>query len=56
VLVFLFAGQWLDGKLRTGPWLMVAGMMVGGGLGLWSLIRVAKAAAEEPMQRDKKDS
>jgi ATP synthase protein I len=44
VLVCLFGGQWLDRKLGTGPWLMIAGMMVGGGLGFWSLIRVARAA------------
>lgn len=43
VLVCLFAGQWLDRRLGTGPWLMVAGMMIGGGLGFWSLIRVARA-------------
>jgi ATP synthase protein I len=44
VLVCLFGGQWLDGKLGTGPWLMIAGMIIGGGLGFWSLIRVAKNA------------
>jgi ATP synthase protein I len=44
VLVFLFGGQWLDRKLGTGPWLMIAGLMVGGALGFWSLLRVAKAA------------
>jgi F0F1-type ATP synthase assembly protein I len=46
VLVFLFGGQWLDRKLGTGPWLMIAGLMVGGALGFWSLLRVAKAANE----------
>jgi F0F1-type ATP synthase assembly protein I len=46
-LVCLFVGQWLDGKFGTRPWLMIAGMMVGGGLGFWSLIRVAKAANDE---------
>lgn len=44
VLVFLFGGQWLDGKLGTGPWLMIAGLMVGGALGFWSLLRVARNA------------
>ena len=42
VLVALFAGQWLDRKLGTGPWLMLAGMMLGGGLGFWILVRAAK--------------
>jgi ATP synthase protein I len=46
VLVCLFAGQWIDGKLGTYPWLMIAGMMVGGGVGFWSLMRVAKAENE----------
>jgi ATP synthase protein I len=52
VLVFLFGGQWLDRKLGTGPWLMIAGLMVGGALGFWSLLRVAKAVnADEDRQR-----
>jgi F0F1-type ATP synthase assembly protein I len=53
LLICLFGGQWLDRKLGTYPWLMIAGMMVGGGLGFWSLIRVSKAAAEEEMKSGK---
>ena len=43
VLVCLFAGQWLDRKFGTYPWLMIAGMMLGSGLGFWSLIRLSTA-------------
>ena len=43
LLVCLFAGQWLDRRLGTGPWLMLVGMVVGGGVGFWTLVRAAKA-------------
>jgi F0F1-type ATP synthase assembly protein I len=42
VLFCLFVGQWLDGKLGTKPWLMIAGMLLGGGVGFWSLLRLAR--------------
>ena len=39
VLLGFFAGQWLDKKLDTGPWLMLLATMSGIGLGLYQLIR-----------------
>jgi F0F1-type ATP synthase assembly protein I len=39
ILLFLFAGSWLDGRLGTGPWLMVAGVFVGGAAGFYSMYR-----------------
>ncbi|HET7231447.1 MAG TPA: AtpZ/AtpI family protein [Longimicrobium sp.] len=32
ILVFTFAGRWLDGRLGTSPWLLLAGVMLGFGL------------------------
>jgi F0F1-type ATP synthase assembly protein I len=29
VVVFAFAGRWLDGKLGTTPWLLVVGVLLG---------------------------
>lgn len=34
VVLFTLAGYWLDKWLHTSPWLMVAGVFVGFGLGL----------------------
>jgi ATP synthase protein I len=42
VLVCLFAGQWLDRRLGTTPWLLLSGVLLGGGLGMWTMLRVAK--------------
>ena len=36
-----FAGNWADGELGTGPWLMVGGIAVGTGIGLFWVIYVA---------------
>ena len=39
VLVWLFAGLWLDKKLGTGPWLVLLGAVVGIVSGLYLLIK-----------------
>jgi F0F1-type ATP synthase assembly protein I len=36
--VFAVLGYWLDGKLGSGPWLLLTGVFVGFGLGLVSLV------------------
>jgi positive regulator of sigma E activity len=38
-LFFLFVGSWLDGRLGTEPVLTVVGAFVGGGAGLYWMIR-----------------
>ena len=40
-LAGFLVGEWLDGKLRTGPWLMLLGAMSGITLGLYQLIKVS---------------
>lgn len=42
VLVCLFLGQWLDRKLGTSPWLLLTGMLLGAGIGLWTMLRVMR--------------
>jgi F0F1-type ATP synthase assembly protein I len=37
VLLFLGVGAWLDSKLGTGPFLLIAGAFVGAGAGFYSL-------------------
>ena len=39
VLLGVVAGRWLDGRLKTAPWLTLAGTMAGIGIGLYNLIR-----------------
>ncbi len=37
LLLFLWLGNWLDGKLGTGPWLLMLGVLVGFGAGLYAI-------------------
>jgi ATP synthase protein I len=39
ILLFLFAGRWLDERLGTEPWLLLMGVLVGAGAGFFSLYR-----------------
>ncbi|HEX2079297.1 MAG TPA: AtpZ/AtpI family protein [Longimicrobium sp.] len=42
LLAFLFVGRWLDGRLGTEPWLLLAGVFVGFGLStLWMYRRLS---------------
>lgn len=52
IALFLFGGMWVDGKLGTEPWGMVAGVFIGGGAGFWSMYR---QLVVEPRERDRKD-
>lgn len=47
ILVCLFAGQWLDSKLGTTPWLLLVGVLCGAALGFWMMLRVAKEAEKK---------
>ncbi|HED65744.1 MAG TPA: AtpZ/AtpI family protein [Planctomycetes bacterium] len=35
---FAWLGYWADGKLGSSPWLLLVGVFLGFGLGLWSLV------------------
>lgn len=37
-----YGGQWLDGKLGTGPWLGYVGLVAGIGAAIKALIRVTR--------------
>ena len=39
ILLFLYLGKWLDGKLGTAPWLLILGVFVGAGGGFYSMYR-----------------
>jgi len=54
-LVGFFAGSWLDRRLHTGPWLGVAGLVLGfvaAGRETWLIYR--RAVAEEERQAAEK--
>ena len=53
ILVCLFTGQWLDRRLGTAPWMLLAGVLLGGAVGFWTMLRVAKA--QEKAQRPPED-
>jgi ATP synthase protein I len=39
ILLFFFLGRWLDERLGTEPWLLIAGVFVGLAAGFWSMYR-----------------
>ncbi len=39
IIVGLFAGSWVDGKLGTSPFLMIVGCLTGSGAGFYYLVR-----------------
>jgi ATP synthase protein I len=53
ILVFLYAGQWLDRKLGTAPWLLLLGVFIGAAGGFYSLYRALMA--NQRRQREPRD-
>jgi F0F1-type ATP synthase assembly protein I len=39
IIVFAFAGIWLDRKLGTSPWFVIVGVFGGAALGFWEMYR-----------------
>jgi F0F1-type ATP synthase assembly protein I len=39
LLAGLFGGRWLDGRLGTGPWLVLVGAVTGAVAGMWNFYR-----------------
>lgn len=57
-IVCVWLGYFLDGKLGTGPWLLVAGAVAGFTLGFYIIVRAAKNMSRENAilkKADKKD-
>lgn len=51
ILLFLYIGKWLDGRLGTSPWLLMVGVFVGAAGGFFSFYRRIMAASRD---RDRK--
>jgi F0F1-type ATP synthase assembly protein I len=39
ILLFLFVGKWLDARLGTAPWLLIAGVFLGAGASMYTMYR-----------------
>ena len=55
IIVFTYAGRWVDDKLSTSPWFMIVGVLVGAGGGLYSLIKAAIDVGKESERDDDKN-
>jgi F0F1-type ATP synthase assembly protein I len=47
IIVFLFAGQWLDKRLGTNGLFTIAGVFIGGGAAFYSMYRKISAAQKQ---------
>lgn len=55
IIVFLYAGQWLDRKLGTDPWFLMIGVFTGAGAAFYSMYRTLMAdQRREDEERRKK--
>ncbi|MCC6319605.1 MAG: AtpZ/AtpI family protein [Gemmatimonadaceae bacterium] len=46
ILVFLYIGQWVDGRLGTEPWGLIVGVFTGAGAAFYSMYRRLMADLE----------
>ena len=44
ILLGLFAGQWVDKKLGTAPWLLILGVFIGAAAGIFNMYRTLTTA------------
>ena len=47
LVAFLFAGNWVDGRLGTAPWGLMAGVFLGFGLSVFWMYRRLMAGSRE---------
>ena len=57
IVLFVFAGEWVDSRLGTGPWFLIVGAFVGAGGGFYSMYRklMASQQSEDKSSGDKHD-
>jgi Putative F0F1-ATPase subunit (ATPase_gene1). len=53
IVVFLFAGQWLDKKLGTSPLFVIAGVFLGGGGAFYRMYRKITARERDEDEKGK---
>jgi F0F1-type ATP synthase assembly protein I len=55
VIVCLLIGYWADGKLGTSPWLAVAGIILGSGIGFRAVYGAAKTMQRQAEAENEKE-
>jgi F0F1-type ATP synthase assembly protein I len=53
ILLFLFAGRWLDERWGTSPWLLIVGVFVGASAGFFAMYRQLVVRPRERERRGK---
>jgi F0F1-type ATP synthase assembly protein I len=56
ILLGVFAGQWLDRRMGTAPWLVILGVVFGGTVGFYNLYRTLTTAQRRGSSRAGRDS
>jgi len=51
ILVCLFGGQWLDARLGSAPWMLILGVALGAGTGVYSMYRTLTTAQRHASSR-----
>jgi ATP synthase protein I len=54
ILLFLFAGQWLDRRLGTAPLFLIVGVFLGAGAAFYSMYRRLMAAQRRDSEERKR--
>ncbi len=54
ILLFLYLGQWLDGKFGTDPLLLIVGVFVGAAVGIYNMYHVLTAAQRDARKEKEK--
>lgn len=55
LLLFLYLGQWVDGKLGTAPWFMILGVFTGASAAFYSMYTKLKILERKEEAQDKLD-
>ncbi|MEP7000856.1 MAG: AtpZ/AtpI family protein [bacterium] len=58
IIAGVYGGQWLDRKLGTAPWLLIAGVLLGAGLASYSIYTklMAAQAYDEAMKKSRREN
>lgn len=55
ILLCMYAGMWLDTKLKTGPWLLLIGALIGASAGFYSMYRVLMSENKKFDEQDRQN-
>jgi ATP synthase protein I len=55
LLLFLYVGQWVDGKLGTSPIFLILGVFVGASAAFYSMYRKLKTFERQEEEQDKQE-